>query len=671
MLEGYIFNQMSNLNLITMFAFVLLFFCNESFSNDISGNSEIVTENQPDSNKTKSVNITKHSDSIKCDSTLSKDQKLHLQADRRKAFIFDSLPDYYEPFFVSSPEMYRKDAIALAEELRFHPLIATARLGLSSSLNRYLPYGLVAPATKVWTNGIIPENLPFNSYSLNFSDQFSTETEAISIQNSGIFLLDYPIKAPLPEAVILWENGVFDENILGVRISRPLSHNIMLSVFSNYRFFKGMEFSHDGNDVYTFYSGMYKDSSNNSRYGYNPEVNEHTSGAQIAYLGNQGNSLRLKLRYSDLANEIALDKFSIDSNQLYQKLHRYPLRLDISSNANRFKGLFWDIGATYLNVPVVKIEPDFSTGRTIPLRSDGSINNLLLSLQSGKELRKSDSAGISFLTSWGKTEQFDRSSNENLLFSPRLFYKLYNTGSHSQFHVDVKGGVEIGTSKDSVVIFPSWHTGIVLTRGGHELRAYFEQDNISNSVPLDTSTYSAPQLLDNYFKGGIEYYLHSDKAQILFGYQFLSGINNSSISSVWPAGIPPYTQPRSVFILSPAVGRWKGFALSGTGFFSDQKPYIKAQSRLSYVFHPMSTSEYIDINLGFEYWSERDPITFAGRNDWNKAFYNLDLEIAAHILSFRLFYKVDNILNRQFAYAPGYYSPGLTFRWGFNWFIQR
>lgn len=662
---------MNNLNLITLFAFVLLFFCSESFSNDISGNSEITTENQSDSNKTKSVNITEHSDSLKTDSTLSKCQILKLQSDRRKAFIFDSLPDYSEPFLVSSSEIYRKDAISLAEGLRFHPFITTARLGLSSSLNRYLPYGIVAPITKVWTNDIIPENLPFNSYPLNLCDQFSTETEAVSIQNSGIYLLDYPIKAPLPEAIILWENGVFDENILGVRFSRPLSRNIMLSAFSNYRFFKGMEFSHDGNDIYNFYSGIYKDSSSISRNGYNPEVNEHTSGVQLAYLGTQGNSLRLKLRYSDLTNEIALNKISNDSSQLYQKHHRYPLRFDISSSANRFKGLFWDIGTTYLNEPIVKIEPYFTTGKTIPLRSDGSINNFLLSLQSGKEFRKNDSIGISFLTSWAKTGQFNRSSSENLLFNPQLFYKLTDSGNNSQFHFYVNGGVDIGTSKDSVVILPSWHTGIVLTKGKHELRAYFEQDNISNSVPLDTSTYSEPQLLDDYFKGSIEYYLRSNKAQLLLGYQFLSGINNSSINNSWPAGISPYEQPRSVFMLSPAFGRWNGFSISGTGFFSDRKPYVKAQSRLSYVFHPLSTSEYIDINLGFEYWSDRDPITFAGRNDWNKAFYNLDLEIAAHILSFRLFYKVDNILNRQFAYAPGYYSPGLTFRWGFNWFIQR
>jgi hypothetical protein len=252
-----------------------------------------------------------------------------------------------------------------------------------------------------------------------------------------------------------------------------------------------------------------------------------------------------------------------------------------------------------------------------------------------------------------------------------LFYKLNAHSQNVQFNGNINGGIEVESTKDSLRLSPVWHAGLDIYKKSQCLRLYLKQDNIPYSLPFDTSTTITPPLFDNYIYGGLEYLLHSENAQILFGYQYLSDIQTISITNAWPSGTAPYNQSRSTFIIAPASGRWNGFALSGSGCFSDRKPFIKATSRLSYIFHPLSTNEYVDINAGFEYWSERDPISFAGRTDWNKSFYNLDLEITAHILSFRLFYKVDNILNRRFAYVPGYPNSGLTFRWGFNWFIQR
>jgi hypothetical protein len=47
------------------------------------------------------------------------------------------------------------------------------------------------------------------------------------------------------------------------------------------------------------------------------------------------------------------------------------------------------------------------------------------------------------------------------------------------------------------------------------------------------------------------------------------------------------------------------------------------------------------------------------------------MEIGVHVKTFRFFSKIDNLLNRRIAYVPGYTLPGLTFRWGVAWFLQK
>jgi hypothetical protein len=667
---------MSHLNLITLFAFGLLLFHgtsnSESVPQDTSHAITVNTTVKPADAAIESLAVIAAT-KLKADSSHQKsilDSFFVLEQKRKNLFVYDSTPDFSNPYAIGSSELYRKDATSMAEGLKYHPLMTSVKFGLSSSLNQYLPYGTVAPVSAIWTNNIISQRMPFNLFPMNEGNHFSTETEAVSIENSGIYLLDFPAKAALPEAVLLWETGAFGETLLDVRISRPLSRNIMFSVFSNYRHFNGMDYTHNSNNIYNFYSNFYKDLSSVSGKGYNPEVDEHVSGLQLKYTGKNGNALHLELRYSDLQNEIAIDNVTSANQQMFELIRRYPIRLSLLSSSNSFKQLFWDMGFTYLSEPVIRLQPAF-TNTSGATRADGAYNNLSASLQSGINIRNTDSTGITLSSSWEKAYRYDRSEWENSLLDSRLFYKFNAHNNDCQFKGNIDGGVAIESTKDSFALSPVWHAGLDIYNNSQRLRFYLKQDNIPYSLPFDTSNTTEPPLFDNYIGGGLEYLLHSDKAQILLGYQYLSDIQKISITNAWPSGIPPYNQSHSTFIIAPSSGRWNGFALSGSGCFSDQKPFIKATSRLSYIFHPLSTSEFIDINAGFEYWSERDPITFAGRTDWNKSFYNLDLEITAHIMSFRLFYKVDNILNRNFAYVPGYYNSGLTFRWGFNWFIQR
>ena len=91
----------------------------------------------------------------------------------------------------------------------------------------------------------------------------------------------------------------------------------------------------------------------------------------------------------------------------------------------------------------------------------------------------------------------------------------------------------------------------------------------------------------------------------------------------------------------------------------------------SYAAHPAGTREYIDVRLGVDYWSLRDALFFADRNDWNREIVNVTCEVTVHVSTFRFFAKIDNLLDRKYAYVPGYYSAGVTFRWGISWYLQK
>ena len=122
-------------------------------------------------------------------------------------------------------------------------------------------------------------------------------------------------------------------------------------------------------------------------------------------------------------------------------------------------------------------------------------------------------------------------------------------------------------------------------------------------------------------------------------------------------------------MLTPLFGRVLGFALSSRTLLSDKRPYVKSQTALSYQASPIFGREHITADLLFDYWSGRDTLSYAGINIWNREIFNVSLVTGVHIQGFCLFYKIDNILNRKYAYVPGYFMPGLTFRWGFQWLI--
>jgi hypothetical protein len=590
-----------------------------------------------------------------------------LEHKRQQLFDFDSVPDFSNPFFVEASELYRKNATHMPDALRYHPMFTEIKYSLAGGLDRMLPYGTVAPVNfYCGSNSVRFEHALFP---LSLQNTYTTEMNTVAISSNGIQLNDYTAATALPEIVILWENGVFGENILDVRFTRPFTRHIMLSVFSNYRHFNGQKFSHSSNNIYTFYSGLYKDTSETVNTGYNIQTEEHCSGLQLSYLGIR-NTASFKLKYADLQNEVAIDTFSSTKDQMYEMYRHFPLEVNLDLSHLTLKNFFFDSKLGYQTQPVIRTQPSIVSNTGASIRNDASIGIFNVGLQGGKKLLKKDSLFIIANMQTMNQTLYNRVDTSSVSTETRVAYKHFHGDSIKGFAFTLNGGTNVHVLDKGFEANPLFHAGFDSRSKHNDIRVYCNQDVLPVAIPLDT----LETVIDYsfvYYQAGAEYFFHSDKLRFLLGYQYLSEIDKNIINNSWIQGIAPYAQPASTFIIAPSIGRFHGAALNTSFCFSDKKPYIKSNSRLSYIIHPMSTSEYIDVSLGAEYWSEREPIVFAGRNDWNKSFVNLDLAVNVHILGFRLFYKVDNILNKKYAYIPGYYSPGLTFRWGFNWFIQR
>ena len=203
------------------------------------------------------------------------------------------------------------------------------------------------------------------------------------------------------------------------------------------------------------------------------------------------------------------------------------------------------------------------------------------------------------------------------------------------------------------------------------MRIYASNSAIPWCIPYDTAHYNDAPLLDRYTLFGGEVDLKRGTIALLLGAQSVQGVERSTISMAWPQGMTPFNQSSYSLLVAPRFGPWHGFALEARTFLCDEKPFVKSRGKLSVGTHPAHTQEFIDLSLCFDYWSERDPVSYAGKNDWNRPVYDFNAECTVQASAFRFYGKIDNILNRKFAYLPGYYSPGITFRWGFGWYLQK
>jgi hypothetical protein len=576
-------------------------------------------------------------------------------------------PHGYDPFEVTGAGLFSANSPAPSDALSQSPLCVPVRFGLSNRLNRFLLYGNAAPITQVSIGGPLLFS-PFDQWT-GSDDIFTTEISSAGLEPAGICRYrPQPGFAPAPEESIFWETGVFGGNVLAARFVRPLSRRLSVNAFSNFRYLSGMRFGHDGNGISSFYNSLVSDTSVLCNRGYNLLVNDYTSGIQTKWSGDNGSELFLGVKYADLKGEFPLDQLpSFDLPAVFTQ-NQYHSILDCGSTGNRLGPVTLDLQGRYDVSALVRTAGRYGSGGE---RSDGANREMSFATRIGSAPGGASTAALVY--QGRKTVRQPFIPDETSTYDHSGSFE----GSYSFGTRPVKGtarataGALAMDGFDSLAITPTFSALLDFEIFKHRIRAYGTHSAIPRYIPYDTALFNAAPLLDRYLLLGGEIELQRGLGSLLIGCQMVDGIEKNTVLMAWPDLLAPYTQSRFAFLGAPRFGPWCGLTVESRTYVSSEKPLVKSRGKLTWSTHPEYTREFIDISVCGDYWSERDPITFAGHSDWNRPIYDLNAECTVHVSAFRFFGKIDNLLNRKFAYVPGYFSPGLTFRWGIGWYLQK
>jgi hypothetical protein len=572
------------------------------------------------------------------------------------------------PFSYSQSPIFAADNDAPSEVVATLPLCLPVRFGLSSRLSRFLLYGNVAPIAPIFEYG----SLLFTTFDqFKGTDDFSTsEFSAITLlPNNGCRYDAFPAEVVVPEGSFLWENGVFGEDVFSVRFMRAISERLSVNVFSNYRHFDATGFSHEGNGVLSLYRSFSPDTTLFTNVGYNPLTNDYTAGIRTRWDGARGSALYLGAKYADCEDGLPFNAIAKEGLPPYLQLHQYRSTLDAGSDHEQFGTFLFDVEARLENAAIVRYKPDSASGPQV--RRDAANSEISIAARTSTTVREIDTVSLLYRVQRISRSPFDYHATVSLEHNPELSVSLPFTAGYLKGVCRASAGYLIDALDDSLGYQPSWSASIEGGYGQQSFRLYAMESALPYSIPYDSAFYAVAPLFDEYRFGGGELSLRRGGAGLIIGCQSIEGITESAVRRAWPEGQPPYSQPRLVFLAAPSFGPWHGLSVTSRAFIADRKPLVKAQGALLYSANPKNTREFIDLRLCFDYWSARDTILFAARDDWNRPVYDVNTEVAIQVTTFRFFAKVSNILDRNFAYVPGYYSPGLTFRWGITWFLQR
>ncbi|MDR0307123.1 MAG: hypothetical protein LBI42_09845 [Chitinispirillales bacterium] len=582
---------------------------------------------------------------------------VHKQPSTDSALLFN-------PFFYGSPEIFRSDGASASEILKYKSLAVAVPFTLSSGMNRLLVWGNSAPLTVPSSPSLLT-----SCYSRYGSSDYLFSTQGSSFTfgpEASLHYQPYPHALAVPEMLIYWENGVFNQNSFNLRFSRPLSQNLMLNAFSNYRYFTGKRFNHERGGTMDFYKFFTSDTSLLMNRGYNPLVDELSMGGALLWENDDESKWRAGFSYGSLSNEYALDIKAEEPDRLYWALlDRGIYRTEASLLDKKIGPLVTGFKAA---VTSETHESSFPPDTTI-FTGKGHTTNF----QAGADIAMpaGEFSRLAFtIESVVKNREFFDGAEKNFVeYAPEFVYTLTLPHAVVNTEIRVSAGAVMLTCEDTALANPKAKAAASFSTDNASLTLFAKTDAIAVYPDFEQMLYRP--YTDGYVMIGGHGFVQAPYGGLLLGYQLMEGIDPFTVDMAWPMGKAPYPQPRHTFLIAPGTSRVKGFSLQSKAFISDSRPYLKASANMSYVLQPKGMTHFFEALLGMDYWSRRDPVDFAGHRGWNVPIYDLNLKLSAHIRSFRLFYKADNLLNLRHAYVPGYFSPGLTFRWGVNWFIQR
>jgi hypothetical protein len=596
-----------------------------------------------------------------------RDSLLGVEQSRRRLYAPDSATATDS---IATGEMFRSDATSWIDVPFLRKEHTTPRIGIAGQGNRLLFMGNTAPLNRIYAGTRL---LYETAESPLFGDDgwSSTEFSKITVGADGTrTMIPRTSTISTPESEFFWENGVFQENILLLRFTRPLSRQLQVNVFSNYRHFTGTLFSHEGNDVYSTFSYFTADTSLLSKKGYSPEVNEYSCGADLRWKGTAA-ELYGRVKYGDLTSELPINRIPVNEYPDHRRVVQFPLAFTGGIASRPAGHLFVDAECRWLTNPQRSIQSiqNASTYKTEIIKLVES--DLSGAIRTGFDVTADDT--VSLLGTIQRTQVTISDSLEPsaLRYRPEVqWYHRFSSAAPIDGILLLHAGADFYSTDSAGVYSPIWNATLQSSVFDYRTVVYIEQDLRHYAPPVD-SLIGTETLHDAYLRAGLRIERSWKKFNLLAGYQWCYGIDTLAVARSWASHAQPYRQPQSVFVIAPEFGRWKGIGLSSRLFLSDTRPFVKVQGALSFLVFPKLTNEAFDIRVEGNYWSERDLIVFAGKEKWNRPIVDVNFKATAHIKSFRLIYKIDNLLNRNFSYIPGYYAPGITFRWGFSWFIQR
>jgi hypothetical protein len=604
------------------------------------------------------------------------------------------------PTFYGKSDLFRGDGAGVPEMLRYRALTSVyIPFSLSGSLNRLLHYGDPAwphsgfPASSVTAQPLFPPCLPrfFGGGQLPGAE---AESFAAGLPD-GLSYIPYPGALKFPELSVFWENGVFNENILNLRLSRPLGPRLMLNAYSQNRFLNGLRFDHDGNDVANFYKTFYADTSNLMNNGYNPYTDERSMGVALARDNADSSKLYAAFSYANLQNEYALNLPAEAPDRLnWAALNRTVYRFDASITNKELWPLRLNAKAALVNEA---LRSSYSEARKTVSGNGGA-----LGFFADADVALSCGVGLSAKSMVKRADFFDGDEKTFSGHQAEVFYKREFKLRHATAAVGASAGAALFSGFDTLYT-PVYDDGRFASvkaeaASAHSAPAGRAAASLSHAVGkarltlfAELSPYALYPDYDPSVPPGIPYggaWASSSvavgaeaQAQTRFAGLLVGYINRTNsdpylLRALWPEGCPPYRQPRNTVIVAPWTERVGGFALTSRAIITDTKPFVKASAALSHVMRPAGMEHTFETEFGFDYWSENEPFVLSyyptanGYCGWDAPVFDLNVKITAHIKTFRLFYKMDNLLNRKLSYVPGYFSPGITFRWGINWFLM-
>ncbi|MCL1946260.1 MAG: hypothetical protein FWF51_03780 [Chitinivibrionia bacterium] len=576
----------------------------------------------------------------------------------------------FSPTKILRQHFFGNDYFTYSDVLSGNQNFASLRYSPDFPLNRALFRGYTIPIESGLLSRLYSPVLPFYYYDLLEIKEFEIRP------NGDISPVIFDGKTVTPDVFFAWQGGLFNGNTLKFRMMRNLSDKLSMLAFISYSDLKRMQFYHGGGMAQT-YKTYHKDTTKISINGYNPYSMTNKSGISLDYKNNISTSLRYS--YSDIGQDLAYRTDSVvvtpDSvlniawNESRNYLHQIDGAFEIPFGD---KILFRNLG----KIETVKQNevPISRTARGRPVTERSSRENTLQSAGSQLYFAPKDFDSISLQFSVNRYISDSAGITHTVAHNTKfLAENKFVSPNSDNISITTNGGIEFVRANGKKI--KNYPLGLLEI----DWKINNFQTQIWGKSGFSPLVYSKPyenydEIADGFKAFGANLRYQFPAASINFGY---SAIDAANISKYWHNS-EPYYCPKNVFSIGANLGEIGNFSLFSNWLLSDEKPYVKSYSGLRFHFNTNSQVRQFYTDVFYNYWSKRTKYTGAFLSDaqysyfgdyphWGRSIHDVSFKLTAEIHTFRIFWKIDNFLNRTNSYIPGYIMPGLIFRWGFSW----